>query len=274
MGKKVVVVDLDLGGANLHTRIGVKHPPHSLSDFILGKVRKLEDLVIDTTVSNLHLISGAEDTLWIPNLKHAQKIKLLHKLRSLDADYIILDLGAGTAFNTLDFFLVSDMGIMVLVPEPTSIENTYRFIRAAFFRHLKSVEGALNVKELLESAMDEKNQRGIETPADLIHEVKLIDQELGENFLQEMRKFRPKIILNQIRTPSDIDIGFSIKSVCNKYFGLEIDYAGYLEYDASVWQAVRRGRPLLTEFPNSRLVSNFHRILKRLLFPNVKLEIR
>jgi len=71
--------------------------------------------------------------------------------------------------------------------------------------------------------------------------------------------------VNQCRTQADVDIGFSVKTVCKKYFGIEMDYIGYLDYDSAVWQAVRRKRPLMLEFPNSRLVSSVDRVVQYLL---------
>jgi flagellar biosynthesis protein FlhG len=71
--------------------------------------------------------------------------------------------------------------------------------------------------------------------------------------------------VNQARTEVDIDVGFSVKTVCKKYFGIEMDYIGYLDHDSAVWQAVRRKRPLMLEFPNSKLVSHVERIVHYLL---------
>ncbi len=80
-----------------------------------------------------------------------------------------------------------------------------------------------------------------------------------------MSTLRPKLIINQARTQADIDIGPSMRIICKKYFGIELDYVGYLEYDATVWQSVKKRKPLLMEYPNSPLVANFDRIVHRLL---------
>jgi flagellar biosynthesis protein FlhG len=80
-----------------------------------------------------------------------------------------------------------------------------------------------------------------------------------------IESFQPKLVVNQARTQTDIDIGFSVQNVCKKYFGLEMDYMGYLDYDSAVWQAVRRKKPFMIEFPNSRLVSNIERMVSYLL---------
>ena len=105
MGYKVIAIDLDLGGANLHTCLGIPIPERTLSDYLSKKVRDLKDLVTPTPIQNLSIISGAQDDVGIANLKQMQKAKILSKLSELDADFILLDLGAGTTFNTLDFFI-------------------------------------------------------------------------------------------------------------------------------------------------------------------------
>ena len=88
MGYKVVAIDLDLGGANLHTCLGVSVPETTLSDYLTKQVANLQDLVTPTYIENLSLISGAQDDVGMANLKHLQKTKILSKLAELDADYI------------------------------------------------------------------------------------------------------------------------------------------------------------------------------------------
>ena len=106
MGNKVVAVDLDLGGANLHTCLGLPIPQMTLSDYVSKKITNFEDLLVSTPIQNLKIISGAQDELGMANLKHMHKNQIIRKLTELDADYILFDLGAGTAFNTIDFFIV------------------------------------------------------------------------------------------------------------------------------------------------------------------------
>ncbi|MBF0299448.1 MAG: AAA family ATPase [Oligoflexia bacterium] len=265
MGHKVVTVDLDLGGANLHTCLGVPIPEVTLSDYITKKVKNLNELQTKTPISNLTLISGAQDDLQIVNLKGMNKNKLLSKLNTLDAEYVLFDLGAGTASNTLDFFISSDQGILTVIPEPTSIENTYRFIRSVYYQRLKMVEELLDIRPLIDQVMNSKISTHKNIPTDLIQKVIELDPIRGMKLKSEITKFRPKLIMNQVRTQSDIDIGFSIKAICKRYFGIDLDYIGYLDYDSVVWQSVKKRKPLLMEFPSSKLVTNFDRIVHRLL---------
>jgi flagellar biosynthesis protein FlhG len=264
MGYKVVAIDLDLGGANLHTCLGVPIPDKTLSDYLTKKARSLNDLVTPTPIENLSIISGAQDDVGIANLKQMHKAKILSKIRELDADYILLDLGAGTTFNTLDFFISADQGILTALPEPTSIENTYRFIKSVYHRKLKMAEDLLEVGPLIDQAMNAKISHNA-TPADLVNRVIEINPHMGRKLQAEINRLIPKLVINQVRTQADIDIGFSMKIICKKYFGITLDYVGYLEYDATVWQSVKKRKPLLMEFPNSSLVSNFDRIIHRLL---------
>jgi flagellar biosynthesis protein FlhG len=265
MGYKVVTVDLDLGGANMHTCLGIPIPEKTLSDYISKKVPSIKDLLVPTPIKNLQIISGAQDDLGIANLKQMHKNKILSKLHELDADYVLLDLGAGTTFNTLDFFISADQGILVILPEPTSIENTYRFIKSVYHRRLKMIEELLDIQPLINQAMNAKISAPQSTPLDLIKRVIEINPVMGNKLQAEIAKFRPKIIMNQVRSQNDIDIGFSIQSVCKRYFGINIDYVGYLDYDPSVWQSVKKRKPLLMEFPNSKLVNNFDKIVHKLL---------
>lgn len=264
MGYKVVTIDLDLGGANLHTCLGMPIPEKTLSDYLTKKVRNLNELLTPTPIENLSIISGAQDDVGVANLKQMQKAKIISKIDSLEADYVLFDLGAGTTFNTLDFFLSADQGILTALPEPTSIENTYRFIKSVYHRKLNMVEDLLEVGPLIDQAMNAKISQN-STPADLIARVIEINPEVGHKLKMEIERLSPKLIINQVRTQADIDIGFSMKIICRKYFGINLDYVGFLDYDATVWQSVKRRKPLLMEFPNSTLVNNFDKIVHRLL---------
>ncbi len=138
-GKSVVLVDLDLGAANLHTYLGILGRTPTIADFILNRASSLESLLVETPVRNLGLISGAEFVPGITNPSHWMKLKLMRHLRTLPADYVIIDLGAGVHFNTLDFFGISDRGIVITAPEPGAVMNAYSFVKGALFRKMQNV---------------------------------------------------------------------------------------------------------------------------------------
>lgn len=260
-----VLVDADLGGANLHTCLGIPTPTVTLSDFVNDSSLKLEDVLVRTPEKNLMLISGAQDFLGIANPKYSQKIKLLRSIQALNASYIILDLGAGTSLNTLDFFLIADKGVLVIIPEPTSIENAYRFIKSALYRKLKLLSTDAKVKEVIEKAMTKKNDLGIGTPLDLIDYIAKIDQDVSELLFDALNKFRPRIVLNQVRTVQDIRTGFAMQNACQRYFGIKVDFLGYIENDEQVWQSIRKRQPITQNGNYSKSARSLRTIAYNLL---------
>lgn len=263
-GNRVVMVDADLGGANLHTCLGLEQPTAGLGDFIERRVGKLEQVLVPCGLPNLSLVSGATDQLDIANPKHAQKLKLLRAVQSLDADYAILDIGSGTTLNVLDFFLLADHGILTLIPEPTSVENAYRFLKAAFYRRLRTVESVYGLEETL-AAVGRANAGTLQGPRALLAAVREKDPTLGELLAREMNKFRPRLVVNMTRTDADREVGEAVVAAWRKYFGLEMDYLGCIGYDDDVWRSVRARKALLVQYPQGPTAKAVAGVVDRLL---------
>jgi flagellar biosynthesis protein FlhG len=262
-GHRVVLVDADLGGANLHTCLGIDQPAVGIGDFLDHRVGDLDEAVTQTGVENLTLVSGARDPL-----KHHQKLRLLRGIQSLAADFAILDIGSGTNFNVLDFFLVADHGILTLVPEPTSIENGYRFLKAAFYRRLKAVEKLYGIQDLLQSVA--RQTGATQGPRALLTEVSKRDATVGRLLEMEMQRFRPRLVINMARTPADFEVGDAVVAAWRKFFGLEMDYLGSIGYDDEVWRWVRLKRPLLVQSPGGTTAAAVRAIADHLLQLDVK----
>jgi flagellar biosynthesis protein FlhG len=265
LGKRCVAVDADLGGANLHTVLGIPSPDYTLTDFIRNKVQSLEDILAPTSSPNLHLISGSKAMLEMANPNYAQKEKLIRQISDLDVDYVLLDLGSGSAFNTLDFFLSADEGILVVLPEPTSVENVYHFIKAAFYRKLKKATKRSGVAEAVDRAMEEKVARGIQSPRTLIKNVLMIDNGAGQALQEEADGFRPSIVVNQTRRYDDRDLGNEITQACRDYFGIRIRYLGHIDEDNTLREAVRLRKTMMDAFPSSQFAQAIRSLLRNLL---------
>ena len=266
LGKRVIVIDADLGGANLHTCLGVRGGSRvNLSDYLEGRVGDLAKTAIETPIPGLRLILGTLGHVGATETTRAQRVELLRAIAELPADLVILDLAAGTERWNLDFFLVSDSGFIVTTPEPTAIENAYGFLRAAFYRRLGQAMAGSAVRELLRESMDQRNERGIRTPSDLLDEVSRLDPDEGRRFRDVLQEFRPRLILNQVQSSEEVKMGFSIRSVCRKYFGIELDYVGYVNFDATVWRSVKDRRPLVVAYPQSEGALYIRRIMRKIL---------
>jgi flagellar biosynthesis protein FlhG len=259
LGKRVVLIDADLGGANLHTFVGVERPKITLGDFFEKRVARIEDCIVDTGIKGLGLVSGEGDPLWAANPRPATKNRLINQVREIDTDYLICDLPPGSGFIALDFFLVAHIGILVVVPEPTSVENTFRFIKSAFLRRLRDIQ------KIDKLPVDRTFEGGMPSPLDLYYAVKDGDPQLAERVLEEIQRYRPRIVVNQTRTRADLDLGTQLKSAGRRRLGLNIDYLGHLESDDAVWGAVRKRRPLVVDHPEAKVSKNVERIVRKLL---------
>lgn len=264
LGYRVVLVDADLGGANLHTLLGIANPKATLSDFIARRVKKLDEIMMPTGSEQLWLVSGARALLEMANPKHTQKTKILRHVAALPADHVILDLGAGTAFNVLDFFLAARRGILVVTPEATSVENAYHFLKAAFFRKLKRAEPRNRVRAAINQAMQEREGRPIRSPRDLITQVMLIDPIAGAGVLAESSTFNPGLLVNRAERPDDHRLGREICIACRDYFGNEMECLGHLTTDRLLARSVQECRPAATLYPESPFVRSLRPIAHHL----------
>jgi flagellar biosynthesis protein FlhG len=161
--------------------------------------------------------------------------------------------------------MIGDDGVIVIVPEPTSVENAYGFVRAAFYRRLRLAMASHDMRKIVTIAMDQRNERGIRTPLELLREIEMLDPVEGARFVETMRAFRPRLIINEVRTADDIKLGFSIQSVCRKFFGIEAEYLGYVNHDESARRSVRARRPLIDVYPRSDAAIYISRIARKLL---------
>jgi flagellar biosynthesis protein FlhG len=264
-GRRVIAVDGDLEGANLHTCLGVREPRKSLADFVAQREEDLEKLLIETSIPNLWFIAATHGNLATPQPSHSRRIRLMRALRRLPVDFVLLDLGAGTHAAVMDYFMIGDDGVVVISPEPTSVENAYSFIRAAFYRRLRLAMVSHDMRKVVAVAMDQHNERGIRTPLDLLREIEASDPEEGRRFMETMKAFRPRILINDVRTAEDVKLGFAIRSVCRKYFGIDCEYLGYINHDAEARKSVRARRPLVEEYPRSDAAIYVSRIARKLL---------
>jgi flagellar biosynthesis protein FlhG len=265
-GRKVVLIDGDLGGANLHTCLGVAPGQRiNLNDYFADRVAELDKAAADTPVKGLRLILGALGSAAQAEPTHAKRVQLLKAVRQLSADLVVFDLAAGTDRSVVDFFVAADDAFLVTTPEPTAIENAYQFLRAAFYRRLGYSLQDSAAREVIREAMDRRNQRGIQTPADLLTEIRRVAPEESERLQSALERFRPHLVMNQVRSSEEVKLGFGVRSACRKYFGIEVDYLGYVNYDDDAVRSVKERRPLVLAYPESDGARYLRRITKKLL---------
>lgn len=264
-GYRVALVDLDFGAANLHTCLGVGAPKISLFDFVNSHVESLEEVGVPTGVPGLTLYGGGQEFWQQMRPQSMQKIRLITKLQRLNTDYVILDLGAGTHVNTLDFFIFSHGGILVVVPEPTSIENAYVFLKSVLFRKLQSIVKAVRSEQSTEELLASLGNPKITTPPfSQLQAFAAKNPEVGQKILELMQMTQLGILMNQVRTQGDRDLGTSMTQICQQYFGFNAEFLGSVDHDDAVWKSVRNRRPLVMDQPDGPIAADLASIAKAL----------
>jgi flagellar biosynthesis protein FlhG len=267
MGKKTILIDVDLGGANLHTFMGIKSPLRTLNDYITKRYDSLEDICIETEVENLRLICGASEVLSLANPHIAQKARIIKNVVKLNTEYVVLDLGGGTSFNVLDFFLIAHKKIVVVMPQPISIQNAYAFIRNAVYRRLSRLSSQQPyLQSLIKTAMDTNNELRVKTIRGLFQ---IIEESRGKDtadmLREEIGKMRPEVITNMINNPKDKNAGQVIQLVAEKYLMIHPNNAGGVVYDKQINRMISEMIPLTKLVQSSDAFANVYDITMKLL---------
>jgi flagellar biosynthesis protein FlhG len=247
-GKTVALIDLDLGASNLHTFLGMPASKDGLNLYLNKTVQTLERVAVPTPVTNLFLISSSNCSMEIANLFYAQKIKLINAIKKLPFDYVLIDLGAGTNFNTLDFFLISRKGVFVCTPEPTSIENAFRFIKAVYLRKLKQLIRRHDFDARAKAAVLDTDSNAM-TSQDIIDILSKYDPEKERFFKARIGRFQFKLILNQFRKNVDTSLGDKIETVCNRHFYSPFEFLGGVAFDERVIDSIYARKLYVKNYP-------------------------
>jgi len=260
LGYKVILIDADLGGADLHLSFGMPVPKRNLNDFLSGRVESLEDVILPTPSANLSVICGGSELIGLANLPHQRKEKLKRHINNLDADFILVDLGAGTAYNTLDFFVISNEGVIVCNPEPQAKIDAYAFVKNAVYRRLLQNFGRNTILKDTILKFGNSGQRATKI-RNLIEMLGNQMPEFGQKAQTLVHDFRPKLIMNKVRKKSQLEDAERFVYLVREYLSVEMEYLGHIEYDERVVDACENMRPFLLEQPNSKVSLSIYNIL-------------
>lgn len=263
MGSDVILVDADLGGPDLHTCMGILEPRLSFFDFYTLQCDSLTDILLETPVENLRLMSGSCGTLGLANQKYFQKRRFIRELKKLTADYIIMDLGAGSSYNVIDFFLLADEKFLIVSPEPTAVHEAFGFIKICVMRMLnKGLKEHPQAIELLNSEKINRPGKTQYTISDIVYQIEEVDPAAASKIRSLIESFRPKLILNMIRDRDEIKEGMAIQAAAMELLSLEVDYLGYISYDPKVSMAIKSLKPFILYDPKSLAAQDLSALIR------------
>ena len=264
-GKKVVLADLDLGASNLHLVLGQQAPKQGLGTWLTGH-GEFKDIIIKTDYKNVDFIAGDSEIPGLSTLKAPQKSKLIKAFKNIDADFLIIDLGAGTHQIILDLFLLSPQGIVVTAPAVTATLNGYLFLKNAVFRLMHSSFKSTTpaAKMITKLKQDATSLQRLYIPR-LIGEIRKVDPVSADKFERNLKTFRPRLIMNMIEDPKDADRAQRIRVSCNQYLGLDIEHLGIMYKDSLEDRALASRLPVIVYKPQSVLSQAIYRISEKIL---------
>lgn len=264
-GKKVIIADLDLGSSNLHLVIGQPASKTGIGTFLTGQ-SKFEDIIQPTEYENVSFIAGDSEIPGLTSLKSSQKNELIKKFTSLDADYLILDLGAGTHLTILDMFLLSPQGIVVSAPTVTATLNGYLFLKNVVFRMMYNTfrKNSAAYKYLETLKTDSASLQRLYIPK-LIETLETKDPESTALFKKRMTEFHPRLVMNMIDDPKDAEKAAKIRRSCQQYLGLDIEHLGVIYRDTMQDKALASRLPVVVYKPQSIISQAIYRIAEKIM---------
>jgi len=267
-GQRVILADLDLGASNLHLVLGHRAPKMGIGTYLNNTKSSFTDVISETDVRGLRFIPGDNEIPGTANLSASQRKTLVKKLLTLneDADILILDLGAGTHQSILDFFLLSNQGIIVTTPAVTAVLNAYIFLKNTVFRLMFSScsKGSPARAYIEKIRKDGAGHSRLYIPK-MLPEIKKIDPDSHEKFIDRLNSLRPRLIMNLVDEPKNADVAMKIRRSCEEYLDLKIEHMGIIYRDMIQDTALSSRIPIILYKPQSVLSQAIYRIADKIL---------
>jgi flagellar biosynthesis protein FlhG len=261
LGRRVVVVDADGTCPCLHAMLDVALPQAGPDpDFEADEALE----VVPTPIQGLTLVPQRYTRDGTSPVRPGRKPRWGRKLRDLEADYILVDLGPGTSAASLDIFLTADFGICVTPPDPPAVEATYRYFRALFQRQLRRMHMKDRFKmRMVERALAELPP--LPSPLEAILAIARYDVKIADLAASELAQLHPYLVTNSTRMRQDVELGHAMVDMAGRYLGVQAEDLGHIEQDDALWLSVGKRRPLLLDNPSSKAGRNLERIARRVV---------
>ncbi len=277
-GKRTVVVDLDLGGSNLHTYLGLKNTQLGIGNFLHRKDVSFDRILQDTEHPNLWFVPGDVLVSGTATITAAQRRSLIRHLEKLDVDFVLLDLGSGAHHNVMDFFLASNCGVLVTTPQSPSVLNAYGFLKNAVFRELqRRFSSNKKISEYLKSIQNDSKPNATPKLTEIVDRIRKFGKTHGSQAEEVVSELKPFVVVNMIRTPEDFTIINGLRELTERNLMLNLGCLGALFHDEAVVQSLRDQKPFIEAGEQSFTAAQLNRIAQKLLqsprFPDMPLSL-
>lgn len=244
-GKKVCVVDLDVGGADIHLLFGLFEPAHTLTDYLSREVDDMRDILHTfDSFYGVQMLAGTGNTLQTANMTFQEKQRLFRGLATIEADVILVDVGAGTSYHVLDFFMNSDIQICATLPEPAAIMDFYNFIQLATIR--KALGSFLSHGQVSSSL----KKNSFSSLGEVFQLAEESQEGAREQAQQALRFFHPLLITNRVGENTRLN-KLKLQKMTSKYLGISLPDLGEIPNDPMVPESSKTFLPVCEYSPNA-----------------------
>ncbi len=256
-GARVVIVDADLGAANQHTLFGIDRPGVTLQGLLNHEIDHLEQARMPTMVKGLSVIPGSGAVVGAANVNHGQKQRLMNEIRRLDADVVVIDVGAGVSYNVLDLFEVADVRLVVSTPQLTAVQNAYSFLKGAVHRTLRETAKTFGAVELFDA---EIGKHDTDRVSQWVGQTQKVLPALAAAFAAQLDCFGVRLIGNQIFAPGEARVLKAVGRMAEDFLQLRAPVLGTFKASRAIHDSVSRRRPFLVDAVNEDAAITFRQI--------------
>lgn len=268
LGARVTLVDADLGSANLHTMLGIDHPPLTLQSLLDGRTDSLTHACIDTGYHNLTLVAGSVAVPGAANVHHANKLRLIRQIANMPAEVVVIDCGAGIHYNVVDFFAAADVHLLIASAQLVSLQNAYGFLKASVYRLLRARAQELGKTLVFEAASDLSE---VETVPKLLDAISVRDAVLANALFGTLHDARFGLFGNQLIDHHEQNALLALSRMIADFLCLRVPVLGALMRRDRIHAAVSRRKPFVlgSNDPEARALMELGELLlsKRSLRP-------
>ncbi|NIQ98501.1 MAG: MinD/ParA family protein, partial [Desulfuromonadales bacterium] len=214
----------------------------------------------------LGFLAGDGRNPFMANMTWAHKMRVMRAIERLPARYVLVDLGAGSSYNTLDFFSLAPRGLVVSTPELPAIMNLMAFFKNWILRNIaREVNRNEPLKKIVLGARNQPMRAPAWTVEDLISRISDVSPEYGERIRGLCRGFQPRLVFNMVEHPDELELLKNVEQSLKKRLSLDVDFFGCLFRDPVARRVAGSGRPLLPSSTESVLAEGIVRLADRLI---------
>ena len=239
-GKSVILLDGDIGNSNCNTLLGITRIERSIENY-LQKENSLSEIIVETAYPGLKLVCGTQNKM--SGFLASELPRLMTDIELIDADCVVIDLGAGIGDDVLDLYRCAYEKIIVVVPQVTALQNAYSFIKAAFLRDIERTDRLSAISANIGYDLQKLDA----VVSNMEHESDVQREFAGVRARQQFR-----IVGNMVNNHGDLKIIQNLQKVIGSYLQLESSILGIIGTGEDMTKSVNMVTPFVSLYPDSQ----------------------